>query len=78
MKVSFYLFFLLLSVVLLSCGPERDAKEICACYDEVYRLKGEDGTKKMNECMGLLEKFTRKYQGTDDEQSFQAALTNCR
>lgn len=75
-RILFSLFAALFLIT--SCGPENDAKEICACYNEVYRLSGDDGTKKMNECIQLLEKFSNKYKGTDDEKAFEDALTNCR
>ncbi|MBX7094740.1 MAG: hypothetical protein K1X56_08470 [Flavobacteriales bacterium] len=73
-----FLFSLLLLSLLGSCGPERDAREVCECYDEVYHLKGEAATTKMNECMNLLNKYTKKYKGTDEEKEFDAAFLNCR
>ena len=74
----FTIVILFASTLFISCGPENAAKEVCACYYEVYQLDDVSGTKKMNECMSLLEKHRATFTDTDDKNEFEKALRNCR
>ena len=68
----------LFASALMSCGPERDAKEVCACYTEVYRSADEEADEKMKECLKLLDKYLKKYEGTNQYADFQDAYEHCR
>lgn len=63
---------------LQACGPENAAKEVCACYHEVYQLDDSAANEKIKECMFLLEQHRDKYKDEDDKNEFEKALHRCR
>lgn len=73
-----FFLFICCGIMIAGCGAENAAKEVCACYNEVYKLEEPAANKKMNDCISLLEKYRKQYKGTDDEKEFETAFHNCR
>ncbi len=63
----------------MACGgPEYDAKEICRCYNEVHKTAIEQADAKMEECLKMFDEYHKKYEHTDQYQSFVEAYRRCR
>lgn len=73
-----YSFALTLALFLGACGAENDAKDVCDCYKEVMKLKGEESDKKMNDCLQLLENYQKKHEEAGTLEEFNKAYDACR
>lgn len=73
-----FAFVLVFVSALASCGPKADAREVCDCFQEVYKSSSEDASAKMNECLSILEKNRKKHEGKSSAQDFQEELDKCK
>ncbi|MFN3341436.1 MAG: hypothetical protein ACK40M_01995 [Flavobacteriales bacterium] len=78
MRLGSLILFFTGNIFLASCGPEADAREVCACFHEVHQLGEEEGTEKMNACLKQLDRFRSRYKNSGDEIEFETALDRCR
>lgn len=79
MKLNRYFSLLALSVLLLSCGAEHDAKDVCSCYKEVVGIKDDaEAEAKMTECLEMLNKYVKKHDEDGTKEEFMKAYNHCR
>jgi hypothetical protein len=77
MKQLLFLFAVVLA--LTSCGPERDAKEVCKCYTEVFQIADPDeSTSRMNECLEMFSKYSKKHTENGTYENFIEEYDKCR
>ena len=76
--------FLFLATILVSCnGPQRDAREVCDCWQEAIGLikdkaPVEDFNKKNQDCISLTDEFKKSYEGDSEKiKELDQAIEEC-
>jgi hypothetical protein len=78
MKGILFLTLAASTLIFSSCGADNDAKDVCNCYKEVLKLKGDEEAAKMKECIDLLNNYTEKHKEAGTLDDFNKAYDDCR